>query len=199
LADADLYLVAVSDDAVSDVSKSLRFEDRLVAHTSGTLPMEAMDGKNRRAVFYPLQTFSRARRVDFSKVPVCLESEHRADYEILDKVARSISGEVFPIDRQQRKALHVAAVFANNFSNHLFKIAGDICAENQIPFDILKPLIAETTAKIETLAPSDAQTGPASRHDQKTIDAHLAFLADPGRRKIYETLTQSILDNGKKL
>lgn len=198
LEQADLYIIAVSDIAIAAVSESLPFENRLVVHTSGGVSMEDLSSKNRGGVFYPLQTFSKNKPVDFKNIPVCLESASSEDYGLLEKVAKSISDSVYKIDSNQRKALHVAAVFANNFTNHLYKIGSDICAANEIPFDILKPLIAETAQKITTLSPNQAQTGPAKRNDFNTIKAHLEFLTDENQKNIYHLLTQSI-QNGEKL
>ena len=195
---ADLYIIAVSDSAIGTVSENLPFNNRLVVHTSGGVSIQSLSPKNRGGVFYPLQTFSKNKPVDFKKIPICLESASLEDYGLLEKVAKSISGSVHQIDSEQRKALHVAAVFANNFTNHLYKISSDICSANAIAFDILKPLIAETAQKIMTLAPADAQTGPAKRNDSNTIKAHLEFLTDENQKNIYHLLTQSI-QNGEKL
>lgn len=197
LAAADLYLIAVSDDAIAPVSRQLPFKGRLVAHTSGSASIDQIDLANVAAVFYPLQTFTKNKPVDFSTVPICLETRPDA-FPILEKVARSISSHIYKIDSKQRQALHVAAVFANNFTNHLYKIGSDICSESGIPFEILKPLILETAEKVLTLAPSEAQTGPAKRHDASTIGRHLEFLTDENQKTIYKILTQSI-QNGQKL
>ena len=196
---ADLYIIAVSDSAISEISEKFPFENRLVAHTSGSISVDAIDGKNRKAVFYPLQTFTKNKNVDFKNIPICLESESADDYKLLETVAKSISEKVFPISSEQRKSLHVSAVFVNNFTNHLYRIAEEICVEQQVPFDILKPLIVETADKILTLSPQQAQTGPAKRNDQNTIDSHLDFLTDQNRKAIYKLLTQSISNDGKKL
>lgn len=196
LAEADIYIISVTDDAIAEVSSKLPFEGKLVAHTSGSVAMEQLDGKNRRGVFYPLQTFSKSKEVDFSKVPLCLESEIEADYTILETLANALSQTVYSIDSKQRQALHVAAVFVSNFSNHMYALGNAICRENDIPFSILNPLITETADKVSTLSPIQAQTGPAIRHDQKTIEKHLDFLKDDNPRNIYKILTQSIQDNG---
>lgn len=199
LKEADLYIIAVSDDAIASVSNQLPFKNRLVAHTSGSAPLDVLHDTNRKAVFYPLQTFTKGKAVNFKTIPICLEAENPTDYQLLDKVAKSISDKVHAINSEQRKALHVAAVFVNNFTNHLYSIGNNICQENQIPFDILKPLIQETVEKIMTLSPDEAQTGPAIRNDQKTIAAHEAFLTNENQLTIYKILTQSIQENGKKL
>jgi predicted short-subunit dehydrogenase-like oxidoreductase (DUF2520 family) len=199
LEEADLYILAVSDDAIAAVSSQLPFENRLVVHTSGTVALEALDNKNRKGVFYPLQTFTKNKPVDFKTIPICLETKSENDYTIVEEVAKSISDAVFAIHTEQRKALHVAAVFVNNFTNHLYQIGEEICHEHQVPFEILKPLILETAQKIMVLSPEKAQTGPAKRNDTKTIEAHQAFLSNENQSTIYKILTQSIQHNGKKL
>ena len=199
LLEADLYLIAVSDDAIARVSNQLPFKNRLVVHTSGSVSLDSLNNDNRKGVFYPLQTFTKNKEVDFKNIPICLESENATDYQLLEKVAKSISEKVFAINSEQRKALHVAAVFVNNFTNHLYHLGNEICKEHQVPFEILKPLIQETAQKINTLSPEDAQTGPAIRNDKQTIEAHQLFLTNSNQSNIYKILTQSIQDNGKKL
>lgn len=199
LAEADLYIIAVSDDAIAEVSSRLPFENRLVVHTSGTMPLASLDNKNRKGVFYPLQTFTKGKAVDFKAIPLCLETQFESDYKILEEVAGSISDSVQAIDSHQRKALHVAAVFVNNFTNYLYQLGSDICHENNVSFDILKPLILETAEKLLTLSPKDAQTGPAKRNDISTIEAHESFLSNENQSTIYKILTQSIQNHGKKL
>lgn len=196
---ADLYIIAVSDDAIASVSQQLPFENRLVVHTSGSVSIKDLDSKNRRGVFYPLQSFSKSKPVVFKEIPVCLESESVEDYNLIEKTALGISDKIFRIDSEQRKALHVSAVFVNNFTNHLYKIGNDICDEYQIPFEILQPLIRETAEKVMVLSPSEAQTGPAKRNDTLTIETHLALLSDANQRNIYTMITQSIQNHGKKL
>lgn len=196
---ADLYIIAVSDDAIAKVSSQLPFENRLVVHTSGTVSINSLDAKNRKGIFYPLQTFTKNKAVDFSQIPICLESANETDFEVLKSVADSISNTVFKINSHQRKALHVSAVFVNNFVNHLYQLGNDICIENNVPFDIVKPLILETANKVMRLSPKDAQTGPAKRNDSTTIEAHLELLSTENQRTIYKILTQSIQNNGTKL
>ena len=197
--DADLYLIAVSDNAIADVSTKLPFENRLVVHTSGSMPMEILDSKNRRGVFYPLQTFTKNKPVNFKEIPICLEAENEKDFKTIETVAKTISSVVQSISSEQRKALHVAAVFVCNFVNHLYKIGNEICEENQLSFELLKPLIIETAQKIIHLSPENAQTGPAKRNDSETINTHLNFLSDENQKEIYKLLTKSIIDDGKKL
>ena len=197
--EADVYIIAVSDNAIASVSSHLPFENRLVVHTSGSMGLDVLDAKNRRGVFYPLQTFTKNKAVNFSEIPLCLESENVSDYAKLEQLAQAISSVYQPISSQQRKALHVAAVFVCNFVNHLYQIGATICEENQLSFELLKPLIVETAHKIQTLAPAAAQTGPAKRNDTITINNHLAFLTDDTQKELYQLLTKSIIDHGKKL
>lgn len=199
LMEADLYIIAVSDNAIFEVSQQLPFQNRIVVHTSGAASLDVLDAKNRKGVFYPLQTFSKNKDLDFSVIPMCLEAENTFDFRILETAAKIISNSVFAINSEQRKALHAAAVFVNNFTNHLYQIGQEICNEHQVPFEVLKPLIKETAEKIDTLDPIDAQTGPAKRHDSTTIQAHLDFLTNENQKNIYKILTQSIQNNGKKL
>ncbi|RXM47229.1 Rossmann-like and DUF2520 domain-containing protein [Flavobacterium sp. YO12] len=199
LKETDLCIISVSDTAISEVSKQLPFKNQLVVHTSGTTSIDILDSKNRKGVFYPLQTFSKSKEVDFSIIPICLEAENQEDYAILETTAKCISNAVFAISSEQRKALHVAAVFVNNFTNHLYQIGKEICDEHHVPFEVLKPLIQETADKIKTLDPIGAQTGPAIRRDSVTTNAHLEFITDENQKNIYKILTQSIENNGKKL
>jgi predicted short-subunit dehydrogenase-like oxidoreductase (DUF2520 family) len=191
--EADLYIIAVSDDAIASVSSQLPFKNRLVTHTSGSVSLEALDKKNRNGIFYPLQTFSKKAKVDFSQIPICLESENETDFELLNKVAEIISHNVYTINSEQRKALHVAAVFVNNFVNQLYQMGNEICLENKIPFEILHPLIQETAKKVMRLSPKEAQTGPAIRNDQQTIATHLDFLKDENTNTIHTKQWQEVI------
>ena len=192
LKEADVYIIAVKDDAIAHVSSQLPFTGRLVVHTSGSSGMEQLDNKNRRGVFYPLQTFSKNKEIDFYVVPLCLESEQEADYQILEDLANGLSRSIYKIDSEQRKALHVAAVFVNNFTNHMYTIGDEICSQNNIPFGILGPLIQETADKINTLSPKNAQTGPALRHDGQTIQKQVDLLEKENHKELYTLITQSI-------
>jgi predicted short-subunit dehydrogenase-like oxidoreductase (DUF2520 family) len=193
LQQADVFIISVSDDAILEVSSKLPFSGRLVVHTSGTKPLNILSHHNRMGVFYPLQTFSKSKEVDFKNIPICLEAQNHQDLELLKSIANSISDKVFEIDSEKRKSLHVSAVFVSNFVNHLYTIADEICTDNQIPFEVLKPLIQEVAQKINYLSPKEAQTGPAKRGDMQTINAHLDFLeSQPEKQAIYKLLTQAI-------
>lgn len=197
---ADLYIISVSDDAIFEVSDKLPFSDRLVVHTSGTKPMNILSDKNRKGVFYPLQTFSKNKNVNFREIPICLEAENQKDLDVLRKTAYLISDKIFEIDSDKRKALHVSAVFVSNFVNHLYRIGEEICTENNIPFYVLKPLIAEVADKIKYLNPKEAQTGPAKRGDLETINSHLDFLKNnTENHEIYKLITQAIINKNEKL
>ena len=186
---ANVTIIAVSDDAIAEISSKI--QNSLVVHTSGSVAMNSLNNKSRKGVFYMLQTFSKNKIVNFSEVPFCLEAENEKDYILLELLAKLIGEKVYAINSEQRKALHIAAVFVNNFTNHMYKIGSDICTKNNVPFAILEPLIKETATKIETLSPAVSQTGPAIRKDQKTINEHLALL-NKQQQEIYTIVTKSI-------
>ncbi len=189
--DADLYLIAVSDAAIAEVSALLKTKKGLVAHTSGSLSLDLLQS-NRKSVFYPLQTFTENKSLNFTSLPICLEAENERDYELLGRLASSLSNNVYRITTPQRRSLHLAAVFANNFTNHLYQIAEEICNSEGVTFEMLHPLIAETADKIRFLPPKNAQTGPARRKDLITLQRHLDMLQDPEHRKIYQAMSNSI-------
>ena len=189
---ADLYIIAVNDDAIPSVSQLITDKNGIVVHTSGSTSMDVLSHHDHRGVFYPLQSFSKERKIDFKKVPLCLESNLKEDLELLKTLAHLISEHVYEISFQQRKSLHLAAVFVNNFTNHLYQIGNRICEENKVSFDILQPLILETAHKIKDLPPYDAQTGPAIRGDKRTMKKHMEELGDSDYREIYALLSQSI-------
>ncbi len=200
LKEADIYILAVSDDAIEEVSSLLPFTNKLIVHTSGSVPMNVLTDTNKRGVFYPLQTFSKDKAVDFSTIPFCLEAENEADLTLLKKLSSTLSKKVYEVSSEQRNVLHVSAVFVNNFTNYLFSTANDICNEHDVPFEILYPLIMETAKKITKMNPDLAQTGPGIRNDSKTINRHLKILTDTTQQEIYKTLTKAIQSKyGKKL
>ena len=196
LLDADVYIIAISDDAISKFSKQLTFKGGLVVHTSGSVPMSALKCKAKKGVFYPVQTFSKDREVDFRNIPIAFEVEKKEDFELMEKLSKSISDYTYNMNSRDRFKLHIAAVFANNFTNHMYKIAEDLCSESKISFDILKPLIMETATKVQAVLPEDAQTGPAIRNDQKIIKNQLKEL-DNNKKEIYTLVTKSIIQSLK--
>ena len=189
---ADVYIIAVPDDAIQSLSEQLTVSNSLVVHTSGGVAMGVLSSNNRKGVFYPLQTFSETREVDFKKVPICIEATTKTDIALLQKLGEALSKNVVEISSEKRSALHLAAVFVNNFTNHLYAMASEISEAKNIDFSLLKPLIEETAAKIETLAPKEAQTGPALRNDTSTIKSHLKLLKDLNQKELYKQLTNSI-------
>ena len=198
LVDADIYIIAVSDDAIANVSSKIDKKNSLVLHTSGSAAINTLKNNGRKGVFYLLQSFSKDKNVNFDEIPFCLEAENKQDLVLLESLAKSIGKKIYHINSAQRKQLHVAAVFVNNFTNHMYKIGADICEKHQIPFEILHPLIQETSAKITELTPKNAQTGPAKRNDRKTIKNHLDLLTEK-QQEIYQLITKSIQNNGEKL
>ena len=189
---ADVYIIAVSDDAISNLSSQLPFENRLVIHTSGSVGIYELDKKNERGVFYPLQTFSKDAEVDFKQVPICIEVIKKTNLKTLKSLSEALGSESHKVNTEQRKALHLAAVFVNNFTNQLYRIAHEITESKGVEFNILKPLILETAKKVQDLSPYMAQTGPAKRNDKKTIRKHLKLLGNQHHKDIYELLTTSI-------
>jgi len=193
-----IFIIAVSDDAIVEVSQEIVLpEDGILLHTSGSQPLEVLtySGASRQGVFYPLQTFTKSKKVDFQDIPFFIESEDDDTRKVVLAMAKSVSRKVYTISPDQRKALHIAAVFASNFTNHMLAISRDITRDNKLDFEWLKPLIAETINKSLTLAPDEAQTGPAKRGDLEILDRHLEFLqSDETIAEIYRVISQHIVD-----
>jgi predicted short-subunit dehydrogenase-like oxidoreductase (DUF2520 family) len=199
--DADLYIITVNDSAIQEVLESLKLnEDRLIVHTAGSIPMNILEGfTGNYGVFYPLQTFSKSRKVNFSEIPICIEANHPSNLMKLEEMGKKLSNSVNQINSDERKTLHLAAVFTNNFVNHFYSIGAEILQEKKLNFDLLKPLIHETAEKVQTLRPVEAQTGPAKRNDQSVINAQLKMLQDrPELQKIYSFVTDSIFKHQQK-
>ena len=192
LKEADIYILAVSDDSISELSKNLPFTNRLIAHTSGSVAMHDLDKKNKISVFYPLQTFSKDADIDITEVPICIEVYQKENRQLLKDLAKAIGCKSYKISTEQRQSIHLAAVFLNNFTNQLYRIGHEICESNNLEFDIMKPLILETAKKIQNISPYMAQTGPAKRNDKKTIKRHLKQIESEEHKAIYELLTASI-------
>ncbi|HWB63093.1 MAG TPA: DUF2520 domain-containing protein [Chitinophagales bacterium] len=192
---ADIYIVAVKDDAIAEVAATLRVGDRVVAHTSGTKTQDLLEqATSSYGIFYPLQTMTKTTKVDFKEVPFLIEASNKATANKLEELARSISKNVHQVDEQQRQWIHLAAVFANNFTNHLFGISEELLAFHDLQFDILKPLIFKAIENLQNFSPAQLQTGPAARGDYQTIEKHLLLLGDNVRlQQIYKILTDSII------
>lgn len=196
---ADIYIIAVKDDAVSAIANTLRLKNKIVVHTSGSVPMDALKSVSKNyGVFYPLQTFSKNKKINFNNVPVCIEAINLPTLKNLSTLAQSISDNVQKINSEQRKVIHLAAVFACNFSNHLYAIADNILTANKLSLDILKPLIEETATKIMYNTPADVQTGPAVRNDKETMNSHLQLLqGNKEYQRLYQLLSKSIIEMDK--
>ncbi|MDR1880038.1 MAG: DUF2520 domain-containing protein [Tannerellaceae bacterium] len=191
--DADLYVFSVKDSALEEVISGVKPNDGLWVHTSGSMPMQLFERYARRyGVFYPLQTFTKERRIQPDGIPIFLEAALEEDMKLLKEIAIALSGKAFALDSEKRKRLHLAAVFACNFTNHMYYLAGKILGEQDIPYEVLLPLITETAAKIGELSPAEAQTGPAIRLDSEVMDNHTAMMADPAMRAIYMLISENI-------
>lgn len=192
LEEADLYIIAVNDDSVAEISKKVTTKNALVAHTSGSLPKDVLDGSFRKASFYPLQTFSKSKELNYSEIPFFIEAENNKDEELLLNLAKKISENVMFSTYEKRKYIHLTAVFACNFVNHLFARAKEISDSQEIPFNYFLPLIDETVAKIHEIDPKSAQTGPAVRNDERILQLHEQLISDAEQLKIYKTMNESI-------
>lgn len=192
---AGLYIISVSDDAISQTASEFPFQDKLLVHTSGTTDAEVLKSRSESyGVFYPLQTFSKQKDVDFDTVPLLVEGNTDGVTKTLLKLGGDISGRVLHVDSEGRQRIHLAAVFACNFSNHFYALAEDILNRGGLEFDLIRPLILETALKVQSFSPSAVQTGPAARRDYATINKHLKTLEDtPGLQALYEKVTESIL------
>lgn len=199
---AALYLVAIKDDAIAAFAEQLSAvlpQNSFIVHTSGSVASTVFEPYFLvYGVLYPLQSISKQTQLDWHNVPLCLhlnQEEAISEKENLLEVATALSSPIFWVNDAQRATLHLAAVFANNFANHLFGVAETICRQQNLPFDILRPLIAETARKVQTASPATVQTGPAMRNDTETIHRHLAQLAqnaDPLLSELYQLLSKHI-------
>ena len=192
LDESELYIIAVSDSSVENVSELIKNENALVAHTSGSLPKEILKGNYRKASFYPLQTFSKTKDLDYSKIPFFIEAENQIDEKTLFELASIISDNVENSDYEKRKYIHLTAVFACNFVNHLFARAKEISDSQDLDFNYFLPLINETVEKIYHLDPKLAQTGPAVRGDERVLKLHEELIKNEEQLHIYKTLNESI-------
>lgn len=197
--DADVYIYAVKDNVLEDIIQAMPICDGLHIHTAGSMPMNLFENKQTNyGVFYPFQTFSKSREVNFEKLPLFIEANTEKNNDYLCEIAKNISDEVIFCSSEQRKALHLSGVFACNFVNHMYTIAEEILRQANIPFRLLYPLISETSLKINDLQPKEAQTGPAIRNDRKTIDKHLEALNNlPLEKEMYQLISKNIQRYGQ--
>jgi predicted short-subunit dehydrogenase-like oxidoreductase (DUF2520 family) len=199
--DSSIFIVATTDDVIETIAREIILPDEAVLlHTSGSQPLSDLQfaATNLIGVLYPLQTFSKQSKVDFKSIPVFIESNNEETDEVLRVLANAISPQVRKITSAERKALHIAAVFASNFTNHMLTISNGIMQGYSLDYEWLKPLIAETIQKSLTIGSEDAQTGPARRGDLETLDQHLEFLKeDQSIAEIYKLVSQHIIDRFK--
>lgn len=194
--DAQLYIVSLKDTALVELLPKLVAgkKNALWVHTAGSIPMTVWEGYAERfGVFYPMQTFSKQREVDFRGIPIFVESNSEEDTQFLKDIASALSEKVYEATSDQRKSLHLAAVFTCNFANHMYALAAELLKKYQLPFEVMLPLIDETARKVHELEPRAAQTGPAIRYDENVIDGHLQMLAnEPEVQELYRLISQSI-------
>lgn len=189
---SDITIIAVADDAIETVVSKAPYTSGVWAHTSGSKPMKILQHFTHYGVFYPLQTFSKAVPLDFKEIPIFIEAHTDDALEQLRGLAFALSKNVQNLNSQARKQLHLAAVFANNFTNHCLAIANDICNESAIDFKLLKPLLEQTIKNAFDQNPKLAQTGPAKRLDKTIIIKQLAQLKKPAQKEVYKALSNSI-------
>lgn len=193
-----VFIIAASDDVISDIAKEIILpDDAVLMHTSGSVPLSDLQysATPNLGVFYPLQTFTKNKKVDFKQIPIFIESLNPETEQVMFTLAKAISHQVKRIGSEQRKAMHVAAVFASNFTNHMLTLSKMIMQQNGLDYDWLKPLISETINKSLQLGPESAQTGPAKRGDLEVLEKHLAFLQDdPELSELYKIISQHIIN-----
>lgn len=192
--DAEVHLLAVSDRAIATVAQVFTGKTGLVAHTSGNTALDALPKDLRRGVFYPLQSFTTGRELDFTTIPICIEADRANDLNLLKRLASVISGEVVSMDTQHRQELHLAAVFVSNFTNHLYYLGERLCIQNGVSPKLLLPLIQETAAKVAHISPMEAQTGPARRNDKATLEIQSRSLGKGTIKEIYDLISRSIIE-----
>lgn len=192
--DADACLICISDDAIQPVLEKLKPGNCLLIHTAGSVSMDVFTGHaSRYGVLYPLQTLTKNRPVDFQNIPLLIEANMPENLDLIRSIAGQISGRIIQADSNQRSFMHLAAVFAGNFTNHMFSIAEELVLEKGLPFEWLNPLMKEITAKALAVSPRLAQTGPALRGNKVVMEKHLALLDEhPGWQEIYRLLSKSI-------
>lgn len=194
-----IFFLCVSDDSIQEVAQEIILpEDGLLIHCSGSQPLDILNyaATSRTAVFYPLQTFSKSKRISFNDVPIFIETEDKETERQLMEMGKSISTKVNVISSEHRKALHIAAVFASNFTNHMLSISKDLANKNNLDFELLKPLVAETISKSLAIGPENSQTGPAARHDMQVLDHHMEFLQDDlALAEVYKIISQHIINS----
>jgi predicted short-subunit dehydrogenase-like oxidoreductase (DUF2520 family) len=191
---ADLYIVSVKDDVLSSVIQQLEVNN--IVHTSGAIGLEVFNNRSENyGVLYPLQTFNKNVNLDLSKTPMCIEANNKLFKNQLMNIGDDLSNQVIAINSQKRKQLHIAAVFACNFTNHMFSIAASILAKSDINFKLLLPIINQTVKKLNQNKPSQVQTGPAKRKDKKIMQSHINNISSKETKEIYKLMSNAIMRN----
>lgn len=193
---ADAFIIAIKDSALTTIIPQLTKgrEEQFFLHTAGSMPLSVFEGYAPNAgVFYPMQTFSKERTVDFSHLPIFIEATNKETLRLAETIAFTVSDSVRFLSSESRRYLHLAAVFACNFANHCYALSAEILQRHGIPFEVMQPLIDETAEKVKTLSPREAQTGPAVRYDENVINAQMELLADtPDIQQLYALMSKSI-------
>lgn len=198
--DADVYILSVKDDAISEVAAAVCSDcpNGLFIHTAGSVPMSVfMPFTKRYGVLYPMQTFSKNRKVDFRPIPCFIEASNAQALAMIQSLAESIADNVVQVDSERRKKLHLAAVLACNLTNHCYRLAERVLEDEQLDFRLFLPLIEETARKVQYLSPREAQTGPMVRYDTSIMDMQLSLLPDERTRQIYRLMAESIHEDSK--
>lgn len=191
---ADLYIIAVSDSAIHEILERVDFSNKSVVHTAGSVPLSIFDPRiHNCGVFYPLQSFSKGRLLEFKNIPIFIEANNNQFKLLLSKFANQLSQQVWDMDSESRKMVHLSGVFANNFVNHIYTLSEQILRDKGIPFNILGELIKETAAKALEMGPEQSQTGPAIRNDAETQKKHLDLLSSkPEIQQLYMLISNNI-------
>ncbi len=194
ISNADIYIYAVKDTALEATIQNTKTKKGIHIHTAGSMPLSIFkNNKDNFGAFYPFQTFSKNREVDFSKIPILIEANTEDNTVFLEEFGRNLSQQVLRCSSDQRKSVHLSGVFACNFVNHMYSIAEGLLQDANLPFEVLQTLIDETAAKTHTLSPKKAQTGPAVRYDTNVINKHLIMLNDnPNEKELYELISKNI-------
>ena len=194
---ADIYFLSVSDDAIESVVEELPDTDGIVVHTAGSISIDALDKFNNHGIFYPFQTFSKNRDISYNNIPILVEGNSKNTTKQLLDLALLLSSNAYEVNSKQRLLIHIAAVFACNFTNHLYLISKNISDKAELPFSILQPLIEETVSKAFTVLPENAQTGPASRNDKQTMEKQIEILNksfdDENLAGLYKDISERII------
>lgn len=196
---ADFYIYSLKDDALEDVISKTAAHDGVHLHTAGSVSMDIFrDKKKSYGVMYPMQTFSKSKKVDFRKIPVFVEGCDEETACRISGLAETLSDNVQPCDSAQRMTLHLGAVFCCNYSNYMCRIAEKLMADKGLDFKLMLPLLEETVEKLHHLTAKDAQTGPAARNDHSVMDKHIKALeAYPAYQKLYEDIASGIINEEK--